>query len=115
MDLVSAEAIDICRLVRLFGGTNAPIETRGRSFAIAIVVQQRMLCGKPPFALVEVLYLTRRHEERLQQRDLSILVEIRRRIRQRFREEFSETCVILLEAAFGSRNDYTVRRGELIN
>src|SRR5436190_11007 len=79
------------RGLREFG---AGEEVGPHAAAVAVVVQQRMLRGDAPFALVELAYVARRREVGLEQRGLFVLIQIGRRVDDPLGEVSAEPGVV---------------------
>jgi hypothetical protein len=94
--LVSAETVH--RLVVLCSThrTDAAKEFGGRTGAVTVIIQDGMFRRQPCFFIVKLLRGTRRAEERLQERDGAIVIQICPRILDRLGEILAEPCEVVL-------------------
>jgi hypothetical protein len=78
--LVSDPTIGFGAVVCLLDQPDASKEVSSCALAVAGVVEQRVLGREPTLGFVELLRLPARKQERLEQRRLPVLIEIKRRI-----------------------------------
>src|SRR6266496_3042353 len=107
--LVRAQAIGHRAGLRPFHGADTAEPVGGRAEAVAIVVDQGVLGREPSLARVKLGGAPRRAEERLQERGLSVLVQVSFRVGDGFGQEPAQAGVIHLVAAASGGNDYAVR------
>src|SRR5215471_14562538 len=90
MKLLGEQSIDGGILFRLFRHSQAMEPIRRCAEAITIIIEQGMLGGQSSFRLVEFSSSSRGDEERLEQRDRTVLIEIRLWIGDSFSEVLAE-------------------------
>ena len=74
-----------------------------------------MLGSQPAFGLIKLCDPARRQQERLQQRRLTILVQVRLGIGDRLGNEPAETGRVLFVAAAGRRDNHPVCCGKSVD
>ena len=94
------------------GGADAAEPVRGRTQAVAVVVEQGMLARQLRLGAVILLDPAARGEIRLQERDLAVLVQVGSRVGDRLGEILAEPGEVHLVAALGRRDDDPVRARE---
>ena len=95
--LMRPQTIQRCTITGALDCADTPKPVGGRSQSVRIVIQQRMLGRQPSLRLVEVGHVSRGDQIGFQKGRLPILVQIRRRIANRFAHEAAKTGKVLFE------------------
>ena len=96
----------------LLDDTHAAEPVGPHTVAVAVVVEQRVLCRQASFGFVELVGPAARRKERFKQRGLTVLVEVEFHVANGERHELAKAGEVLFRATLRCRHENSPRLGQ---